>query len=636
MADDVTAEIKSRLLLSTVVGRRTKITRKGRADFMALCPFHGEKTPSFHVMDDKGTYYCFGCGEKGDIFSFVQKTENLGFREALERLAAEAGVALPAPNPEAKQQAEKRQTLQDALEAACAWYEAQLQTGAGGAARDYFARRGLTRETIARFRLGYAPGGHTALMDALVARGFPPALLIEAGLIRKPDDGRSPYDYFRDRVTFPIRDARGRVIAFGARTMGDGEPKYLNSPETPLFHKGDTLFNLNLAREAGLKAGRVVVCEGYMDVIALDQAGIAEAVAPLGTALTEGQIEGLWRLAPEPILCFDGDKAGQRAASRALDRALPLLKPGHSLRFLTLPDNLDPDELIRRDGAPAMRAALDKAIPLVDFLWLRERSAADLATPERRAAFESRIGQVLREIGDGRVQAYYKDELRGRLRGLMDEMRPRRQPQRDRGGFGGGSGFGAGPGRRFQGRFPQVPLGASPALLASALAQGRDSGPDATARLLVLTLVRHPRLLPRVDDELARMEIDSPALDRLRSALLSMSFDMPDLDSDKVKGHLADVGLAETFAHLEDDRFLGLHGIARNEMTIDQVEEGWRHVLAVHRRQTGLRAELSEAQASYEASPTEAGIRRIQAIKEELIRIESQVQAAGVDGGFSA
>lgn len=630
MADDVTAEIKSRLLLSTVVGRRTKITRKGRADFMALCPFHGEKTPSFHVMDDKGTYYCFGCGEKGDIFSFVQKTENLGFREALERLAAEAGVALPAPNPEAKQQAEKRQTLQDALEAACTWYEAQLQTGAGGAARDYFARRGLSRETIARFRLGYAPAGHTALMDALVARGFPPALLIEAGLIRKPDDGRSPYDYFRDRVTFPIRDARGRVIAFGARTMGDGEPKYLNSPETPLFHKGDTLFNLNLAREAALKAGRVVVCEGYMDVIALDQAGIAEAVAPLGTALTEGQIEALWRLAPEPILCFDGDKAGQRAASRALDRALPLLKPGHSLRFLTLPDNLDPDELIRRDGAPAMRAALDRAVSLVDYLWLRERAAADLSTPERRAAFESRIGQVLREIGDGRVQAYYKDELRGRLRSLMDELRPRRQfQQRDQ---RGGPGRRPGPG----GRFPMVPPGASAALRASRLGQGQDSGADATAKLLILCLVRHPRLLPRVDDELSRMEIDSAPLDRLRSALLSMSFDMPDLDSDKVKGQLADVGLAETFAHLEDDRFLGLHGIARNDMTIDLVEEGWRHVLALHRRQTGLRAELSEAQASYEASPTEAGIRRVLAIKEELNRIESQVQTAGVDGGFSA
>ncbi|PWR25693.1 DNA primase [Zavarzinia aquatilis] len=630
MADDVTAEIKSRLLLSTVVGRRTKITRKGRADFMALCPFHGEKTPSFHVMDDKGTYYCFGCGEKGDIFSFVQKTENLGFREALERLAAEAGVALPAPNPEAKQQAEKRQTLQDALEAACTWYEAQLQTGAGGAAREYFARRGLTRETIARFRLGYAPGGHTALMDALVARGFPPALLVEAGLVRKPDDGRSPYDYFRDRVTFPIRDARGRVIAFGARTMGDGEPKYLNSPETPLFHKGDTLFNLNLAREAALKAGRVIVCEGYMDVIALDQAGIAEAVAPLGTALTEGQIEALWRLAPEPTLCFDGDKAGQRAASRALDRALPLLKPGHSLRFLTLPDNLDPDELIRRDGAPAMRAALDRAVPLVDYLWQREKAAADFSTPERRAAFETRIGQVLREIGDGRVQAYYKDELRGRLRGLMDELRPRRQaPQRDpRGGFGGRGGSG--------GRFPLVPPGASNFLRASRLGQGQDSGADATTRLLLLCLVRHPRLLPRVDDELVRLEIDSPPLDRLRSALLSMSFNVPGLDSDKVKGHLADVGLAETFAHLEDDRFLGLHGIARSDMTIDLVEEGWRHVLALHRRQTGLKAELSEAQASYEASPTDAGIRRVQAIKEELNRIESQVQAAGVDSGFSA
>lgn len=626
MADDVVAEIKSRILLSTVVGRRTKIVRKGRSDFMALCPFHGEKTPSFHVMDDKGAYYCFGCGEKGDVFSFVQKTENLGFREALERLAAEAGVSLPAPNPEARQQAEKRQTLHDVMEAACAWYEAQLQTGAGAAARDYFARRGLSAATIARFRLGYSPAASTALSDALGARGIAPAMLIEAGLMRQPDDGRRPFDYFRDRVTFPIRDARGRVIAFGARIMGEGEPKYLNSPETPLFHKGDTLFNVNLAREAALKTGRVVVCEGYMDVIALDQAGIAEAVAPLGTALTEGQLEALWRLAAEPILCFDGDKAGQRAAGRALERALPLLKPGHSLRFLTLPDSLDPDELIRRDGAPAMRAALDKAVPLVDFLWAREIEAADLSTPERRAAFETRIGHVLREMGDARIQAHYREELRGRLRLLMDQLRPRRAPfERGAGGRRGGAG-----------RFPAPLAAATVSLKSSRLGQGQDSGPDAKVRLLLLALIRHPGILRHVEDELVGMEIDSPALDSLRRALLSMSFQSPDLDMEKVKGHLADVGLAETFAHLEDDRFLGLHGIARNDMTIDQVEDGWRHVLALHRRQTGLRAELSEAQANYEASPTDAGIRRIQAIKEELSRIESMAGGAGTDGGFSA
>ncbi|MFA5119907.1 DNA primase [Zavarzinia sp.] len=627
MADDVTDEIKSRLLLSTIVGRRTKIMRKGRGDFMALCPFHGEKTPSFHVMDDRGAYYCFGCGEKGDIFTFVQKTENLGFREALEKLAAEAGVALPAPNPEAKQQAEKRQGLHEALETACAWYEAQLKTAAGAGGRAYFERRGLSAATIARHRLGYAPGGHTQMMDALVARGFPPDLLVEAGLIRRPDDGRSPYDYFRDRVTFPIRDPRGKVIAFGARTMGDGEPKYLNSPDTPLFHKGETLFNLSLAREAAHKAGRVVVCEGYMDVIALDQAGIAEAVAPLGTALTEAQIEALWRLAPEPVLCFDGDNAGQRAASRALDRALPMLKPGHSLRFLTLPDKLDPDELIRRDGPAAMKAQLDKAIPLVEFLWAREVAAADLATPERRAAFEARVGQVVREIGDARIQAHYREELRGRVRNLMDSLRPQRPAAPPRGprapwrpGFGG----------------PPVKAGAGRTLRSSRLAQGQNAGAARSEGLLLLTVVQHPSLLPKVAEELGQLHFLSESLDRLRSALLSMSFDVPGLDSEQVKGHLADAGLAETIAHLEDDPFLRLHGMAREGEAIDQVEEGWRHVLALHRRQTDLTAELNEAQASYEASPTEAGLRRIQAIGRELTRIVSQVGETGQDGGFSA
>lgn len=635
MADDITQEIKSRLLLSTVVGRRTKIMRKGRMDFMALCPFHGEKTPSFHVMDDKGAYYCFGCGEKGDIFTFVQKTENLGFREALEKLAAEAGVALPAPNPEAKQQAERRQTLHDVLEAACAWYEAQLKTQAGTAARDYFARRGLTPATIARFRLGFAPSGSTGLKDALIARGFPPELLIEGGLVRQPDDGRAPYDYFRDRVTFPIRDARGRVIAFGARTMGDAEPKYLNSPETPLFHKGDTLFNLNLAREAAHKAGRVMVCEGYMDVIALDQAGIAEAVAPLGTALTEGQLEALWRLAPEPILCFDGDKAGQRAASRALDRALPILKPGHSLCFLTLPDNLDPDELIRRDGVAAMRGLLDKAQPLVDFLWQRERAAADLSTPERRAAFETRIGALVREIADQRLQLHYREEFRGRVRLLLDELRPKRAPRPARAG-GNGGGFPARGGAGRGGFMSFAPQGASQHLRANQLAQGQNTGTRSNEGLLLLILVRHPRLLPLVDDDLARLELSAPGLDSLRSELLTMSFDAEGLDTDKVKGHLADVGLADTLARLENDPFLRLHEAARNDVTLDVVEEQWRQVLAFHSRQTGLRADLSDAKADYEASPTEAGLRRIQAIEKELTRIESQVSGTGADGGFSA
>lgn len=618
MSDDITSEIKARLSLSTVVGRRTKLVRKGRNDFMALCPFHGEKTPSFHVMDDKGTYYCFGCGEKGDIFTFVQKTENLGFREVLERLAAEAGVALPEQNPEAKQQAERRQTLHDVLEAACAWYEAQLKTGAGQAGRDYFARRGLTPSTIARFRLGFAPPGSTALKDAMVARGFAPALLVEAGLLRQPDDGRPPYDYFRDRVTFPIRDARGRVIAFGARTLGDGEPKYLNSPETPLFHKGDTLFNLNLARDAALKTGRVVVCEGYMDVIALDQAGIAEAVAPLGTALTENQLTALWRLAPEPVLCFDGDKAGQRAAHRALDRALPLLKPGHSLRFLTLPDNLDPDELIKRDGAGAMRMAIDKAVPLVDYLWAAELATADLTTPERRAAFEQRIGRRVFEVADARLQIHYREELRGRVRALMARQRPQR-PQRQ-----GGYGFGGGM-MRGGGRFgaPPIPLGASPALRASRLARGENTGGDSNEALLLLLLIRYPGLLPHVEEELVRVRFTVPALDRLRSELLSIPFDAPDLDSDRVKGHLADVGLAETIARLENDPFLAMHAGIRDDLTIDLVEEEWRHALALHFRRI-LRAELSEAQATYDAAPTESNVRRIQAIREELTRIESQ------------
>jgi DNA primase len=626
VSDDITNEIKSRVLLSTIVGRRTKVVRKGRGDFMALCPFHSEKSPSFHVMDDKGAYYCFGCGEKGDVFSFVQKTENLSFREALEKLAGEAGVQLPAANPEAKAQAEKRQTLHDVLEAACTWYEAQLKTGAGQGARDYFARRGLTAATIKKFRLGFAPAANTHLKDALMARGIKDEMLVEAGLVRRPDDGRATYDYFRDRVTFPIMDPRGRVIAFGARTMGDAEPKYLNSPETALFKKGETLFNLNHARDPAYKAGRVVVCEGYMDVIALDQAGIPEAVAPLGTALTEPQIEALWRVAPEPILCFDGDAAGQRAASRALDRALAILKPGHSLRFLTLPDKLDPDELIRRDGTAAMRALLEGAVPLIEYLWSRELAAADFATPERRAAFEARIGQLARDITDTRVQAYYRDDLRARLRSLMQPARPAWQRQQNRG-----------PGRPGERRpWNDAPLGATQSLRANQMARGQDSGLPQTEGLLMLTLIRHPGLLNHVEHEVMDLHLTSPLLDRLRGELLRILVGGADLDSDAVKGHLDTVGMADTVASLEQDSFLRTVEFARTEAALDLVEESWRHALASHRRQTALKAELNEAKASYEASPTDAGMQRIQAIEDELTRFRVQVTSTWAEGGFSA
>ncbi len=319
-------ELRQRVSLAEIVGRRVKLVRRGR-EYIGLCPFHKEKTPSFSVVEDKGFYHCFGCGAHGDVIGFVMQTENLSFPEAVEQLARQAGLDVPQESREERERAARQATLQGAVDAACVYFEQMLYGPDGRAARAYLERRGLDEATIRRFRLGYAPDGRDHLKRAL-AKEFPEPLLIEAGLLRKPEGGGETYDYFRDRVIFPIGDRRGRIIAFGGRVMGDGQPKYLNSPDTPLFQKGRVLYGWALARAAAAKEPSAIVVEGYMDVIALHRAGFATAVAPLGTALTEAQIEELWRLAPEPILCFDGDAAGQRAASRALARALPILKPG--------------------------------------------------------------------------------------------------------------------------------------------------------------------------------------------------------------------------------------------------------------------------------------------------------------------
>ncbi|HVH79017.1 MAG TPA: DNA primase, partial [Stellaceae bacterium] len=329
-------ELRSRVSLADLVGKRVRLTRKGR-EYGGLCPFHNEKTPSFYVVEDKGFFHCFGCGAHGDAVGFVMRSENLDFIEAIERLAGIAGVQVPQQTPQEREKAQRQKTLLEALAAAAKFYEERLWSPAGARGRDYLDRRGLDEETMRRFRLGWAGEDRNALRRALTPE-FPLPLLMEAGLLHASDYGGEPYDYFRERVIFPIGDRAGRVIAFGGRALGDAQPKYLNSPEHPLFEKGRVLYGLsaarvNSAREAEAGGAGAIVTEGYMDVIALHRAGFNTAVAPLGTALTEAHLGELWRLAPEPVLCFDGDAAGQRAALRALHRALPLLKPGHSLRF---------------------------------------------------------------------------------------------------------------------------------------------------------------------------------------------------------------------------------------------------------------------------------------------------------------
>src|SRR6266478_9665365 len=401
-------ELRSRVSLSGLIGRRVKLARRGR-EYAGLCPFHHEKTPSFYVVEDKFFFHCFGCGAHGDAIGFVMRAANLDFIAAVEKLAGEAGLAVPQATPQERERALRQKTLFEALEAAAAFYETRLWGPAGVRALDYLRGRGLDPETIRRFRLGWASDDRQVLRRSLSA-DFPEGLLTEAGLLRQPEYGE-PFDYFRGRVMFPIGDRAGRIIAFGGRVLGDAEPKYLNSPEHPLFEKGRVLYGWSAARAAKTDGPDAIVTEGYMDVIALHRAGFSTAVAPLGTALTEFQLHELWRLAPEPILCFDGDAAGQRAAARALRRALPLLVPGQSLRFASLPSREDPDSLIRAGGRTAFEEVLVAAQPMSEVLWQYQVAVKPTETPERRADLRKRLQEDWESIANAMVRAAYRQFL---------------------------------------------------------------------------------------------------------------------------------------------------------------------------------------------------------------------------------
>ncbi len=420
-------ELRARLPVSEVVGRRVKLRKAGR-EWKGLSPFNKEKTPSFFVNDQKQAWFDFSSGKNGSIFDFLMLTEGLSFPEAVERLAAEAGMPLPKVSHEEEAREEKRRSLADVMEMAAQFFEATLAGRTGAKARGYLADRSLDPATQVKFRLGYAPPERFALKEHLGNQGVSVEDMVAAGLLVSGEDIPVPYDRFRDRVMFPITDPRGRVIAFGGRALEkDAQAKYLNSPETSLFHKGGTLYNIAMARAAAHKGAPVVAVEGYVDVIAMVNAGYEGAVAPLGTALTEDQLALTWKMADEPILCFDGDGAGRRAAYRAVDIALPLVRPGKSLRFATLPEGQDPDDLWRSGGREAIDAVLSAARPLADMLWMRETEAASFATPERRAALEARIGEITATIGDETVRKYYRRDFGERLRRLFfgSDERPR-------------------------------------------------------------------------------------------------------------------------------------------------------------------------------------------------------------------
>jgi DNA primase len=589
-------ELRRRLSLASAISRRVKLQRRGR-EFVGLCPFHKEKTPSFSVVEDKGFYHCFGCGAHGDVISFTMQTGNLSFPEAVEALAREAGLEVPKATPEERERAQRQTTLRGALEAATELFEEQLHGPGGRDALAYLEKRGLDSDTILRFRLGFAPDRRDALKNAL-GKDFPEPLLIESGLLRAGEEGRESYDYFRGRVIFPIADRGGRVIAFGGRILGDGQPKYLNSPDTPLFEKGRVLYGWAQARAAaGGGRGPVVVVEGYMDVIALQRAGFVGAVAPLGTALTERQIEELWRIAPEPILCFDGDSAGQRAAGRALDRALPHLKPGYSLCFATLPAGEDPDTLVLRYGTPAMREILDQARPLAEFLWTLETVAGPLDTPERRAALERRLEERWRGIADRTVQGYYQRFFREKLFEIF--RGPRFRPAKPR----VGDRFGA----RRQTLLP--PLVEPPPQAPTALARRQEE-------VLLAVLINHPHLLGEAAEELAHLDFSVSELDRLCREILHVHSARPDLDADALQRHLSENGYAATVDSLLAPQVLNHASFARREAEPEAARMGWYHARAQFLRRRSPQP-LAELERGLAGEMTEEWWARLKALHEE-------------------
>jgi DNA primase len=420
-------ELRARTTLSAVIAPSVKLTRAGR-EWKACCPFHNEKTPSFTVNDDKGFYHCFGCGAHGDAIRFLTDQRGLPFMDAVKELAVKAGMEVPAADPRDRERAERTASLTDVMGDVARWYAEQLQGVAGAEAREYLKRRGIDQATIQRFNLGLAPDSRNALKRALAHLGE--EQLIETGMLIRPEEsGKESYDRFRGRLMIPIRDPRGRVIAFGGRILGDGEPKYLNSPETPLFDKGRTLYNIDRAGPASRTAERLIVVEGYMDVIALDRAGIAEVVAPNGTAVTEAQLERMWRLEPSPILCFDGDNPGRKAAIRAATRALPHIRPDRTLRFVELPAGQDPDDVVKAGGKDTFEAFLAEPEPLDARLWRHELEAQPLTTPEARAGLRQRLIEHSQAIGDQALGRLYRDQW---LQRFEAEVAPRRQPNQQR------------------------------------------------------------------------------------------------------------------------------------------------------------------------------------------------------------
>lgn len=583
-------ELRSRSSLSQVVGRKvmwdTRKSNQAKGDMWAPCPFHQEKSASFHVDDRKGYYYCFGCHAKGDAISFVRETENVSFMEAVEILAHEAGMTMPARDPKAQEKADRRGQLAEVMEQAVQFFRLQLKTAAASAARDYLVRRGLDAAALERWEIGFAPDAWQGLWDHLRGKGVAEDLILGAGLAKPSSKGGRPYDTFRGRIMFPIRDARGRAIAFGGRAMDPSDnAKYLNSPETELFDKGRSLFNHGPARTAAGHGQPLIVAEGYMDVIALSGAGFEAAVAPLGTAVTESQLQMLWRIAPEPIIALDGDTAGLRAAMRLIDLALPLLEAGQSLRFALMPEGKDPDDLIRAEGAGAVQKVLDGAIPMVRLLWQRETEGKSFDSPERKAALDKTLREKIKLIRDPSIRSHYGQEIKD-LRWQL--FRPQKGPRPARSGWIGR------PGQPL----PVMPVTKSSLLVAA----GETAETHLREAVILATVISAPQLIGEFEHGLERMACADPDHALLRDLVLRHG----DATSETLKEKIAAAAGPQTLENLFGLRHVAISPCARNPGDIDLARMTLAEELAKLEARHGLHAEVAEAEEELTGMADEA------------------------------
>ncbi|HZQ14224.1 MAG TPA: DNA primase [Pseudolabrys sp.] len=639
-------ELKARLPVSEVVGKRVKLVRSGR-ELKGLSPFNKEKTPSFFVNDQKQAWFDFSSGKNGSIFDFVMESEGVTFPEAVERLAAMAGMALPKVSREDEERAARRKSLHDVVELAAKFFQDTLASKTGARARGYLADRGIDVATQLKFRLGYAPGERYALKEHLGSHGIATGDMTEAGLLIAGDDIPVPFDRFRDRVMFPITDLRGRVIAFGGRALEkDAQAKYLNSPETPLFHKGANLYNIATARQAAHDGAQLIAVEGYVDVIAMVSAGFAATVAPLGTALTEDQLGLLWKMADEPLLCFDGDNAGVRAAYRAVDLAMPRLLPGKSLKFALLPQGQDPDDLFRSGGRDALAEVIAAARPLAAMLWARETEGHQFDTPERRAALEARLNEIAASIGDEAVRKYYRQDFNARLsqffappQGQRREPRGPGQNWRERGQRRDWPPRNGLPARSAAGK-PAPYVVVSNQMASSAVMRGPRSTVPLREALILQAALNHPWLLHDHLEELSQLEFRHAEAERLKGALIDIAAHSAShaaaLDPAALQAELAGRGLAETAARIAASITSASVWGARPEAAAADVLVTWAQLVALHRQWHLLAKELRDAEQALGQDASEANYLRLRDIQARLARMdgtEALIEGFGASSG---